>query len=210
MPEPLKKFSAAVLEDFKKALASQPAIDLVSKTKAADAAGAFKVIISTSDEDRQGDSIDQTKCPLLFPIRRGIDACCRQCLIRFFKSNSDLIFALHESGPTSKACWILSLTPQRTSHAARIVLADAFLRPPLLRRLYNRGSSCSRQDAFLPAYKLVYRSPSIRSRYGIELRSSPRMSRTGNDPVPLSNFASAPARFAISQPIFVGGSRLYS
>jgi hypothetical protein len=59
MHESLKKISAAVLEDFKKALALQPA-DFVEKTKAADT-GTFKVIISTSDEDRQGDSIDQSK-----------------------------------------------------------------------------------------------------------------------------------------------------
>jgi hypothetical protein len=59
MPESLKKISAAVLEDFKKALALQPA-DFVEKTKAAQT-GTFKVIISTSDEDRQGDSIDQSK-----------------------------------------------------------------------------------------------------------------------------------------------------
>jgi hypothetical protein len=61
MPEHLKKFSAAVLEDFKKALALKPAADLIEKTKAAESAGTFKVIISTSDEDRQGDTVDQTK-----------------------------------------------------------------------------------------------------------------------------------------------------
>jgi|HubBroStandDraft_4_1064222.scaffolds.fasta_scaffold275386_2 hypothetical protein len=53
-----------MLEPLKKALASQPAIDLVSKTKAVDPAGTFKVIISTSDEDRQGDTVDQTKWKL--------------------------------------------------------------------------------------------------------------------------------------------------
>jgi hypothetical protein len=61
MTESLKKISAAVLEDFKKALASQPTADLVTKTKAATDGSTFKVIISTSDEDRQGDSIDQSK-----------------------------------------------------------------------------------------------------------------------------------------------------
>jgi hypothetical protein len=62
MPETLKKISAAVIEDFRKALASQPTAELITKTKAAeDTASTFKVIISTSDEDRQGDSIDQTK-----------------------------------------------------------------------------------------------------------------------------------------------------
>jgi hypothetical protein len=64
MPETLKKFSAAVLEDFKKVLASQPTEDLIAKTKAAPDAGTFRVIVSTSDEDRQGDSIDQTKWKL--------------------------------------------------------------------------------------------------------------------------------------------------
>jgi hypothetical protein len=64
MPESLKKISAAVLEDFKKALASQPTVDLIAKTKTAtdgQSSGSFRVIISTSDEDRQGDAIDQSK-----------------------------------------------------------------------------------------------------------------------------------------------------
>jgi hypothetical protein len=64
MPESLKKFSAAVIEDLKKALNSQPTEDS-SKTRAAADSSTFKVIISTSDEDRQGDSIDQTKWKLL-------------------------------------------------------------------------------------------------------------------------------------------------
>jgi hypothetical protein len=63
MPEPLKKVSAAVLEDFKKALASQPAADLITKTQAAETSGTFKVIISTSDEDRQG-AVTQRKWKL--------------------------------------------------------------------------------------------------------------------------------------------------
>jgi hypothetical protein len=61
MSETLKKISAAVLEDFRKAIASQRTADFVTGVKAAEGAGTFKVIISTSDEDRQGDSIDQSK-----------------------------------------------------------------------------------------------------------------------------------------------------
>jgi hypothetical protein len=64
MPKPLKKFSAAVLEAFKKAVASQSAADLITKTQAAETAGTFKVVISTSDENRQGDTADQTKWKL--------------------------------------------------------------------------------------------------------------------------------------------------
>jgi hypothetical protein len=58
---PLQNSPAAVLEDFKEAVALQPALDLVQKTKAAESIGTFKVIISTADEDRQGDGVDQSK-----------------------------------------------------------------------------------------------------------------------------------------------------
>ena len=61
MNESLKKISAAVVEDFKKSLASQATADLISKTKASADDGTFKITISTSDEERQGDSIDQSE-----------------------------------------------------------------------------------------------------------------------------------------------------
>jgi len=62
MNESLKQFSAELLKDFQSALLkNQP---VVSKIKAAKDGGAFKVVISTSDEDRQGDTVDQTKWKL--------------------------------------------------------------------------------------------------------------------------------------------------
>jgi hypothetical protein len=64
MPESFKKLSAAVLEDFKNVLASKSTEELIEKPKAAADGGTFKVIISPSDEDRQGDLIDQTKWKL--------------------------------------------------------------------------------------------------------------------------------------------------
>ena len=62
MKESLKQFSAELLKDFQAALLkNQP---VVSGIKAAEDGGTFKVIISTSDEDRQGDMIDQSKWKL--------------------------------------------------------------------------------------------------------------------------------------------------
>lgn len=63
MPETLKQFSVDLLKDFKEALLKNQASALLEKlAKANDAgAGTFKVIVSTSDEDRQGDSLDQSK-----------------------------------------------------------------------------------------------------------------------------------------------------
>ena len=66
MNETLKQFSADILKSFKEALAQNASKDFVSKIKAADdkEVGTFKVVISTSDEDRQGDSLDQSKWKL--------------------------------------------------------------------------------------------------------------------------------------------------
>jgi hypothetical protein len=58
-----KKFSADLLADFKTALETQKTDAILAKIKAADT-GTFSVVISTSDEDRQGDSLDQTKWKL--------------------------------------------------------------------------------------------------------------------------------------------------
>jgi hypothetical protein len=59
--ETLKKFSADLVKDFQAALLKNHTEDLVEQIKAASDASSFKVVISTSDEDRQGDTLDQTK-----------------------------------------------------------------------------------------------------------------------------------------------------
>ena len=62
MKETIKQFTADLLKDFKASLVkNQP---LLSEIKASADAGSFKVIVSTSDEDRQGDELDQTKWKL--------------------------------------------------------------------------------------------------------------------------------------------------
>jgi tetratricopeptide (TPR) repeat protein len=65
MNETLKQFSADLLKDFHQALIKNQAEELLTKIKAAgDDSGSFKVVISTADEDRQGDALDQSKWKL--------------------------------------------------------------------------------------------------------------------------------------------------
>jgi hypothetical protein len=61
MNETLKKFSDSLKKDFEQALVKNTASDLVSKIKAASDAVEFSVVVSTADEDRQGDTLDQSK-----------------------------------------------------------------------------------------------------------------------------------------------------
>lgn len=61
MNETIKKFTADLVADFTKKLASTGAASFIERIKADDKAIPFKVIISTADEDRQGDALDQSK-----------------------------------------------------------------------------------------------------------------------------------------------------
>jgi hypothetical protein len=63
MNDTVKKFSADLLAEFKASLEKQKTDEFLKKTSAA-AAGTFSVVISTSDEDRQGDALDQSKWKL--------------------------------------------------------------------------------------------------------------------------------------------------
>src|SRR5665213_111509 len=59
MNENLKQFSKDIAETLKARLASQETSDFVSKVKASGDDRTFEVVMSTSDEDRQGDALDQ-------------------------------------------------------------------------------------------------------------------------------------------------------
>jgi len=63
MTPTVKKFSADLLAEFKSALEKQNTAETISKIKAG-STGTFSFVISTSDEDRQGDSLDQSKWKL--------------------------------------------------------------------------------------------------------------------------------------------------
>jgi hypothetical protein len=59
MNETIKKFTTDLLKDFQASLVKNQTV--VAAIKAADDASTFKVVVSTSAEDRQGDELDQSK-----------------------------------------------------------------------------------------------------------------------------------------------------
>ena len=65
MNEKDKQFTADLLKDFQAALLKNQTESLIAQIKAADDASTFKVVISTADEDRQGDMLDQSKWNLV-------------------------------------------------------------------------------------------------------------------------------------------------
>jgi hypothetical protein len=66
MNEPLKEFSLKVAAEIKAALATQQTEDLIKTIKASGDDRTFEVVMSTSDEDRQGDELDQSKWELKY------------------------------------------------------------------------------------------------------------------------------------------------
>lgn len=66
MNETLKQFSDDIALQVKAALASQTVEEFVAKTKASGDDRTFEVVMSTSDEDRQGDALDQSKWDLKY------------------------------------------------------------------------------------------------------------------------------------------------
>src|SRR5947209_7507434 len=54
-----EQFTDEAKATFSAAIATEPFIDFIEKTKAATDSGTFRVIISTPAVDRQGDSVDQ-------------------------------------------------------------------------------------------------------------------------------------------------------
>jgi hypothetical protein len=66
MNEPLKEFSLKVAAEIKAALATQETEELIKTIKASGDDRTFEVVMSTSDEDRQGDELDQSKWDLKY------------------------------------------------------------------------------------------------------------------------------------------------
>src|ERR1700704_4285970 len=61
MDEITKKFSAETLKDLEAALSNLATKEIIEKTKADDSGVVVRFVISTNDQDRQGDSLDQSK-----------------------------------------------------------------------------------------------------------------------------------------------------
>jgi hypothetical protein len=66
MNEALKRFSTALADELRKKLASQQIEEFIKATKASGDDRSFEVVMSTADEDRQGDSLDQSRWDLKY------------------------------------------------------------------------------------------------------------------------------------------------
>jgi hypothetical protein len=66
MNEALKQFSTALADDLRKKLETEETKEFIKATKASGDDRSFEVVMSTSDEDRQGDELDQSKWDLKY------------------------------------------------------------------------------------------------------------------------------------------------
>jgi hypothetical protein len=66
MNEYLKQFSEQIASELKAKLASKETAEFIATTKASGEDRTFEVVMSTSDEDRQGDALDQSKWDLKY------------------------------------------------------------------------------------------------------------------------------------------------
>src|ERR1700735_2002994 len=66
MDDNLKQFTAKLALDLKAKFASPEMADFVAKAKQSGDDRTFEVVMSTEDEDRQGDSLDQSKWDLKY------------------------------------------------------------------------------------------------------------------------------------------------
>jgi hypothetical protein len=66
MPESLKTFSEQIAADLKAKFTSEQTAEFIKQTKASGDDRTFEVVFSTSDEDRQGDALDQSKWDLKY------------------------------------------------------------------------------------------------------------------------------------------------
>src|SRR5580698_565795 len=66
MNEALKIFTVDLAKDLKAKLQDQLTAEFIDKVKASGDDRTFEVVMSTSDEDRQGDELDQSKWDLKY------------------------------------------------------------------------------------------------------------------------------------------------
>jgi tetratricopeptide (TPR) repeat protein len=66
MKDPLKKFTEDLAKELKTKLQSADYVDFIDKVKASGDDRTFEVVMSTADEDRQGDSLDQANWDLKY------------------------------------------------------------------------------------------------------------------------------------------------
>lgn len=135
MNDALKKLSDETKAKLLESIATKQFIDLVASTKSADDkdAGSFRVVVSTSDVDRQGESVDQ----------KGWD-------LTFFKMNPVVLWAHDYSQLPIGVCTSIEVKDGKLTAEGKFAPADANPFAQQVRKLYDLGMINTTSVGFIP------------------------------------------------------------
>lgn len=135
MPENLKKLTDQIKADLSIRIADKSFSDVVAKTKAAgdSDSGTFKVIASTADVDRQGDSVDQN----------GWD-------LSFYKLNPIVLWAHDYSALPIGMCTSIYVEAGKLVAEGKFAPEDCNPFAQQVRRLYDGGFVKTTSVGFIP------------------------------------------------------------
>lgn len=135
MNDTTKKLNEEARAEIVTAFAAKAVEDLIAKTKTAsdDESGSFKVIVSTSDTDRQGEIVDQN----------GWD-------LSFFKMNPIVLWAHDYSSLPIGMCTSISVQNGKLIAEGKFAPEDANPFAQQVRRLYDGGYVSATSVGFIP------------------------------------------------------------
>lgn len=135
MNDTLKKLTEETKSALLANLSSKSFLDLIASTKAAteESSGSFKVIVSTADVDRQGESVDQN----------GWD-------LSFFKANPVVLWAHDYSSLPIGVCTNITLENGKLIAEGKFAPSEANPFAQQVRRLYDLGMVRATSVGFIP------------------------------------------------------------
>lgn len=135
MNETLKKLSEDTRTALISSIASKAVADLIASTKSAGSedSGTFKVIVSTADVDRQGDSVNQA----------GWD-------LSFFKMNPVVLWAHDYAALPIGVCTSIEVKDGKLIAEGKFAPSDANPFAQQVRRLYDLGMVNTTSVGFIP------------------------------------------------------------
>ena len=135
MNDTLKKLSDEVKTSLISNIATKAVIDLIASTKSSDNknSGSFKVIVSTSDVDRQGESVNQA----------GWD-------LTFYKANPIVLWAHDYSALPIGICLSIDVSDGKLIAEGKFAPADANPFAQQVRKLYDLGMINTTSVGFIP------------------------------------------------------------
>lgn len=135
MNDQLKKFSIELKDSLIKSLSVKEVTELIAKTKSSsdEDAGSFKSVVSTSDQDRQGEKVNQN----------GWD-------LTFYKGNPVVLWAHDYASLPIGVCTSIGLVDGKLVAEGKWAPADANPFAQQVRRLYDLGMVRATSVGFIP------------------------------------------------------------